>query len=98
MTIPTDEEILTGLREEMAAVLESTTVDIDDMGPQTPLLSLPLDSLRLVELMSRVEDRFRVYIPEQAAFGFATIGDVVEHVRAKSEAKAARAAGRQAAG
>lgn len=97
-TPPSDEDILTGLREAIAAVLDGpalAAVDVTSLDRDTPLLSLPLDSLKLVETMTRIEDRFRVFIPEQKAFAFTTVGEVVDYVRDKTAEKAAKAAARQ---
>ncbi|MEV0781232.1 acyl carrier protein [Streptomyces sp. NPDC050428] len=93
--VPTDADILGTLREALAELLEPADlaqVDLDSIGPTTPLLSLPLDSITLVAAMTRVENEFKVFIPEQKAFGFQQVGDIADFVRERVQAKAARAA------
>lgn len=94
--VPEPAEVLAGLREALSVVLDAddlAKIDLAALGTGTPLLSLPVDSMALMELMTRIEDTFRVYIPEERAYQFTTIGDVVDHVRTKAAAKAARRRG-----
>jgi acyl carrier protein len=42
--------------------------------------------------MTRIQDRFRVYMPAERAFAFTTVGQVVDYVRDRAATKAARAA------
>ncbi|MEV1330436.1 acyl carrier protein [Micromonospora costi] len=91
--VPDADEVITGLRDALTGVLDAADlarIDLDAIDADTPLLSLPIDSLALMDLMTRVEDRFRVYIPEDRAYAFTTVGEVVDYVRAKAAAKAAR--------
>jgi len=91
--IPVDEDIIAGLRDALSAVLDDDArdrSDIEGITRDTPLLSLPLDSLQLVQAMTHVEDRFRVLVSQDAAFTFTTVGELVDHVRDKAVAKAAR--------
>ncbi|MFG2049334.1 acyl carrier protein [Micromonospora sp. NPDC048935] len=91
--VPDADEILTGLRDALTGVLDATDlarINLDAIDADTPLLSLPIDSLALMDLMTRIEDRFRVYIPEERAYAFTTVGEVIDHVREKAAAKAAR--------
>ncbi|MET9553680.1 acyl carrier protein [Streptomyces sp. NPDC006645] len=92
---PTDADVLTVLREALAELLEPAElaqVDLDSIRSGTPLLSLPLDSITLVAAMTRVENEFKVFIPEQKAFAFQQVGDIADFVRERVQAKAARAA------
>lgn len=92
---PTDADVLGTLREALAELLEPAElaqVDLDSIESGTPLLSLPLDSITLVAAMTRVENEYRVFIPEQKAFGFQQVGDIADFVRERVQAKAARAA------
>lgn len=93
IVIPTSEDVLEGLRTDLRDALAGvqTPVDLDAVEPGTALLSLPLDSLALMELMTRVEDRFRVFVPEERAFAFETVQDVIDFVRAGVQKKADRA-------
>ncbi|MGW7278124.1 acyl carrier protein [Streptomyces sp. NPDC054844] len=91
---PTDDELLTALREALTDLLDPADlaqVDLDALDRDTPLLSLPLDSITLVAAMSRLENTFRVFIPEQKAFAFTHVGDLADFVRERVAAKAARA-------
>jgi acyl carrier protein len=90
---PKPEEILTGLRAAIAETLQGVDrerLDVDAIHVGTPMLSLPVDSLALMQIVSGVEDRFRVYIPEDRAYAFTTVGEMVDFVHAKTVAKAAR--------
>ena len=94
--VPGPEQVLAGLRDALAAILDPDDLERIDVGAidaDTALLSLPVDSLALMALMNRIEDTFRVYIPEERAYRFATVGEVVEYVRAQAAAKAARRPG-----
>ncbi|MFE1961508.1 acyl carrier protein [Streptomyces sp. NPDC059479] len=91
---PTDDAILDALREALTDILNPSDlahVDLDAIERTTPLLSLPLDSITLVAAMTRIENKFRVFIPEQKAFAFTHVGDLADHVRERVQAKAARA-------
>ncbi|MEW2491009.1 acyl carrier protein [Streptomyces sp. NPDC048411] len=92
---PTEEQITATLKTALTEVLEPADlahVDLDAVGPHTPLLSLPLDSITLVSAMSRIETEYRVFIPEQKAFAFKTVADLAEFVQERVQAKAARTA------
>jgi acyl carrier protein len=94
--IPAREQILVGLRAAIAETLDGVDrdrLDINAVHAGTPMLSLPIDSLALMQIVTTVEDRFRVYIPEDKAYAFTTIGELVDFVHAKTAAKAARQQG-----
>ncbi|GAA2621274.1 acyl carrier protein [Streptomyces spororaveus] len=84
-----DEAVLAALRETLADVLEDDLlehVDLDSLGRGTHLLSLPLDSITLVDLMTRLEDRYAAAISEEQAFAFQVVGDLMDHIAAHSAA------------
>jgi acyl carrier protein len=94
--VPEPAQVLAALREALTTVLDPADlakVDLDAVHLQTPLLSLPVDSLALMEVMTRIEDRFRVYIPEEQAFAFTTPGEIADFVRERVAAKAERRKG-----
>lgn len=96
VTVPEPADILTGLREALTAVLDAddlAKVDLAAVDTSTALLSLPVDSLALMELMTRIEDRFRVFIPEEKAYAFTTVGEIVDYIRDRAAAKVARKQG-----
>jgi acyl carrier protein len=90
---PETQSVLNELSVILTAILEKedlAQVDMAGLSVTTPLLSLPIDSLKLVELMTCVEDRYRIYIPEESAYAFATLGELVSFVQGRVVAKAAR--------
>lgn len=90
-------EPLDDFAAEFAAALV-TVLDPDDadridsaaIDRQTNLLSLPLDSAALLELMTRLEDTYRVFIPHEKAFEFETVGAIGDYISERLTAKAAR--------
>ena len=84
------------LVETVVAEEDKDMLDVASITGETHLLSLPLDSLATMELMTGIEDTFKVYIPEDKAFQFVTVNDVIAYVQEKLAAKAERAAAKQA--
>ena len=72
---------------KVVAEEDRAMVDIDTITSETHLLSLPLDSLATMELMTAIEDTFKVYVPESKAFEFITVGDVISYVQTKLASK-----------
>jgi acyl carrier protein len=92
-TVPDPDRVINGLREVLTLVLKDedlAKIDLDAVDYHTRLLSLPIDSLALMETMGEIENRFRVYITEERAQGFVTIGDIIDYVQQRAAAKAAR--------
>ena len=56
---------------------EVLDMDFSDATPQTPLRSLGLDSLDQLELVSALEERLEVCIPDRALTGVETVGDLI---------------------
>ena len=69
------EEELTELVKKVAE--EAVDVDLSDATPQTPLRSLGMDSLDQLELVSALEDRLEVCIPDSQLKEVATVGDLI---------------------
>jgi acyl carrier protein len=69
------EEELTELVKKVAD--EAVDVDLSDATPQTPLRSLGMDSLDQLELVSALEDRLEVCIPDSQVKGLETVGDLI---------------------
>jgi acyl carrier protein/nodulation protein F len=67
----------------------------EDMGLETPLSELAIESLDLAMIVFDIEDSFGIEIPYNAneeTLDFKTVGTVVDRVRALVEAKAPAAA------
>lgn len=76
--------LLERLKPLLMAALEDhdrQSVQIDQLGVETALADLPLDSLATVELLVSIEETFGVAVSEQQAFGLETIGDVIDLVQ-----------------
>ena len=50
------------------------------LGPETQLSALGIDSLALIELMFQVEDRFGISLPDDKVPVLVTVGDVVAYI------------------
>ncbi len=61
---------------------------IDQISAETELSSLPLDSLATIELMYGIEETFGVYISEEQASDFRTVGDIMLQIHQLTAAKA----------
>jgi acyl carrier protein len=56
---------------------EVLDMDLGDVTPQTPLRSLGMDSADLLELVSVLEDRLEVGIPDSQFTELQTVGDLI---------------------
>ena len=92
-SVPEAEEISEALRDGLVKLLppaDLAQVALDEIDSSTPLLSLPIDSVVLMALMNDIEDRFKVYIPEEEAFSFTVVGEIADYVRGRLGDKARR--------
>lgn len=90
-----DDALLERLKELVRQAIEprhQSSLNFAEVNAATPLLSLPMDSLALMELMAGIEETFEVYIPEEQAFAFLTVGDVITYIQTKTLAKQQRTA------
>ncbi len=55
-------------------------VSRDLLDPEATLLTLGLDSLSVLELMFKIEDRFGVKINDDTPNDLVTVGDVVRYI------------------
>ena len=91
-----DLSLIAGLEAGIEAFVAGNTEDasyariVAAIDRQTNLLSLPLDSAALLELMTRLEDTYRVFIPHEKAFEFETVGAIGDYISERLTAKAAR--------
>lgn len=95
ISIPEPERVVEAIRTGLVKVLPAEDldhVDLDQLSTQTPLLGLPVDSAVLMALMTELEDTFEVFIDEEDAFGFQTIGEVADYIRQRLTQKARRLA------
>ncbi len=84
--LPENSAIVETIRAGLVKLLppeDLAQVDLDGLDAGTSLLSLPVDSVVLMALMTEIEDEFRVFIAEEEAFSFNVIGDIAEYVRAR---------------
>ncbi|POX85427.1 hypothetical protein C3477_23405 [Mycobacterium kansasii] len=96
LILPEAGEVIGAFRDALEKVLapeDLAQVDLVRVDSETPLLSLPIDSAVLMSLMTELEDRFAVFIDEEAAFAFQTVADITDYVRRRLTDKAGRLAG-----
>jgi len=67
-------------------VVEQLGVEANDVTPEARFIDdLGADSLDVVELIMAMEDEFDLEFPEEEAENIATIGDVVDYIKANSD-------------
>ena len=60
---------------------EFTSLTQDDLLPDLEILELPgADSVRLMRVMSAIEDRFGILLDDDVVFGVRTVGEIIEAV------------------
>lgn len=94
--VPEPATVVAAVRSALARLLppeDLSEVDLSAMDEQTPMLSLPVDSAVLMALMNELEDTFEVYIEEESAFEFTSVGDICDYIRERLSAKARRVDG-----
>lgn len=72
------EKVQSIIAEQLGVSADSVTADsslVEDLGA---------DSLDMVELIMAFSDEFDIDIPDDAAEGIATVGDVVEYLKKNS--------------
>lgn len=92
-TPPTPEQVLQAMRTGLVRVLPAedlAQVDLGAIDTATAMLSLPVDSAALMALMTELEDTFSVFIEEEAAFSFTTVGDIAGYIATRAAEKARR--------
>ena len=72
--VPNDQEVLTGIREELAAI---KVPGAEDANPESTWNDLDVDSLDLVEVVKALEDRYEIQIADGRLKSIATVGDAV---------------------
>lgn len=67
-------------------IADKLSIDTDEITMESSFIDdLGADSLDLVELIMALEDEFDLEIPDEDAEKIASVGDVVEYIRAHSE-------------
>jgi acyl carrier protein len=77
---------------------ESMDMDLGHATPQTPLRSLGMDSLDLLEFVSDLEDHLQVGIPDSQLKGLETVGGLIAALMALQAAQPAGDGGTPAGG
>jgi acyl carrier protein len=80
------EETLAALREELKRI--APDVNADDVGLDTDIAALGIESVTMLELIAALEDRFEIELPDDELTTLNTLGDVIEllqrHIGARS--------------
>jgi acyl carrier protein len=90
--LPDAADVVSAIRAALVKLLPAedlAQVELDSLDVATPL-SLPVDSAVLMAMMTELEDTFTVFIEEEAAFGFESVGDVADYIRNRITARADR--------
>ena len=83
--VPNDQEVLEGIREELAAI---KVPGAEDATPESTWNDLDVDSLDLVEVVKALEDRYEVEIADGRLKSIATVGDAAALVQELTREKA----------
>jgi acyl carrier protein len=76
--VPNDQEVLEGIREELAAI---KVPGAEDAAPESTWSDLDVDSLDLVEVVKALEDRYEIQIADGRLKSIATVGDAISLVQ-----------------
>jgi acyl carrier protein len=77
-TTPSNDEVLTAIREELAAI---KVPGAESAEPGSTWADLDVDSLDLVEVVKALEDRFEIQIADGRLKAIASVGDAVALVQ-----------------
>jgi acyl carrier protein len=83
-TVPTEEQVLARVREELAAI---KVPGAEDATMETQWSELDVDSLDLVELVKALEDRFGITISDDDLKPIESVGDAISLTIRLVEAK-----------
>ena len=77
-------------RVVLTIISEELDVDVDQLAPSVSLIDdLHADSLALINIVMKLEEKFHIDLPDAEWRKLRTIGDVVSYVRRLSVAPAA---------
>ena len=85
MAVPTDQEALQAIREELSAI---KVPNAEAAEPEQTWSDLDVDSLDLVEVVKALEDRYDVQIADGRLKSIATVGDAAGLVQELTREKA----------
>ena len=71
-----DEDIL----KEVIQVFESNSCPLKNIDAETMIENLELDSIELTKVLMDLEERFSIYVPDQAWSKWQNIGDLIEYI------------------
>jgi acyl carrier protein len=75
--VPNDQEVLGGIREELAAI---KVPGAEDAAPESTWNDLDVDSLDLVELAQVIEDEFEIALKGDDVKDIKAVGELVDLV------------------
>ena len=76
--VPNDQEVLAGIREELAAI---KVPGAEGAAPESTWNDLDVDSLDLVEVVKALEDRYEIQIADGRLKGIESVGDAIALVQ-----------------
>ncbi len=78
MPIPTDQEAIGAIREELTAIKVPSA---DEAAAESTWADLDVDSLDLVEVVKALEDRYDIEIADGRLKSIASVGDAAQLVQ-----------------
>lgn len=77
---------MTTFEKIKSVIAEQLSIDEEEIAMESSFVDdLGADSLDIVELIMALETEFDIEIPDEDAEKIATVGDVVEYIKAHSE-------------
>ena len=74
------------MNRQMETLLEDLDLaDVVTVDATTPLSSIAVDSLRVVELVGRLEDELAVEVPDELLAALVTVGDLRRLLEVRSD-------------
>jgi acyl carrier protein len=69
-----------------ASIASQLSIDAEEIKMESSFMNdLGADSLDIVELIMALEEEYDIEIPDEDVEKMATVGDVVEYIKARSE-------------
>jgi acyl carrier protein len=68
------------------SIASQLSIDVEEIKMESSFMNdLGADSLDIVELIMALEEEYDIEIPDEDVEKMATVGDVVEYIKARSE-------------